>query len=105
MNDTLSSLNGVFGAVALFGGMFFRRPKRAAIFGVVVGAILAAILVAAATSAGVQLDSYLLGRFVGGPILGCALVALLGYGIKRIFVRAKPAPSATNPASHPFDAN
>jgi ABC-type uncharacterized transport system permease subunit len=92
MNSALSSLQGIFGFAAIIVGAFTSRPKKAAIWGVVVGAICAALLVAIAMNAGLSIsnNSEFAGRIIGGPILGCVLMALLGYGIKRLFRRRKP---------------
>jgi len=91
MNNALSSFQGVFGLAALIVGACMGRLKKAAIWGAVVGAICAAVLVALAANAGVPVfdNSEFAGRIIGGPIIGCALVALLGYGIKRVFRRRK----------------
>ena len=70
--------------------------KVRVMLGAVVGMLPSALLVAVVISAGTQnLDT---GRFAGyliGMIGGCALMALLGYGIKRLFRRGK-TPVATD---------
>jgi hypothetical protein len=97
MNNALSSFQGVFGLAAIIVGACMGRLKKAAIWGAVVGAICAALLLALATNAGWPVfgNSEFAGRIIGGPIIGCVLLALLGYGIKRLFRRNK-TPAAPN---------
>ena len=92
MNNALSSFQGMFGLAAIIVGACMSRPRNAAIWGAFVGAIGAALLFALATNAGVSVfgNSEFAGRIIGGPIIGCVVLALLGYGIKRLFRRRKP---------------
>jgi hypothetical protein len=98
MNDVVSSIQGVFALAALIAGLSSGRPKRAAVWGAVVGAICAALFLAVVASAGVRnID---ISRFAGhliGLIGGCALFGLLGYaikrGVRRLFGGSQQAPS------------
>ena len=110
MRDVISSIQGLFGLVAIIVGMFCRRPKSAAVGGAIVGAACGALFLVLLVSAGTQgLDmSYLAGRFVIGPVLVLALFALLGYAIKRGFRRlfgggSKPAVEPAPPRSTTTD--
>jgi hypothetical protein len=91
MNNTLSGIQGIFGLAAFITGIFCGRPKRAAIWGAFIGALCATLFVTLGLSAGVNVfnNAEFAGRIIGGPIVGCLLVALVGYGIKRLF-RGKP---------------
>ncbi len=95
MNDVVSSIQGIIALAALITGVLCGRPKSAALWGAIIGTVCAAVLLAVILGSNVQnLD---VPRFVGhlfGLIGGCALFALLGYGIKRLFRKSPAAPSA-----------
>ncbi len=109
VHDVISTIQGLFGLVAIIVGMFCSRPKSAAIGGAIVGAVCGALFLALLMSAGTQgVDmSYVAGRFIVGPLLTLALFALLGYAIKRGFRRlfggSKPAVEPAPPHSMTTD--
>jgi hypothetical protein len=93
MPDAAQAITSVIALVAIVMGLFFRRYGRAAIAGVILGAVIVAVLawglVNAATPPNDLAGSigYIAGRVIATSVLAALLGCLIHRGIARLFRR------------------
>jgi hypothetical protein len=100
MTSAASAFFAAFALVSLVAGLCCHRVKAALIAGALIGVVCAGLVLAAVLSSNPNiLDSEGAGRLVGNA-MGCVLVALLGWGIRRgvsALSRGRPDKAAQTP--------